>query len=147
MAVEIVSGRIAPTEPSRVKRGYALYDRLAIETDGGGRRELAKVSAAGAVKDIIARGGSGRFYVSKHAGMLGIHGARLDDGTAAYAHFNNVELIFLIGMAAGAFMLVVWLMGMEGRMITPVIVGGLLAIGYFVIRAGRLKAKAEFDAG
>lgn len=146
MAVEIVSGRIAPTEPSRVKRGYALYDRLVIET-GGGRRELAKVSASGAVKDIIARGGSGRFYLSKHGGMLGIHGARLDDGTVAYAHFNNLELIFLIGMAAGAFMLVVWLMGMEGRMITPVIVGGLLAVGYFVIRSGRLKAKAEFDAG
>lgn len=147
MAAEVIRGRIAPTEPTRVRRGFAYYDRLVIESDGGGRRELPKVSAGGAVKDLIARGGSGRFYVSKHAGMLGIHGARLDDGTTAYAHFNNLELVFLIGMGAGAFMLLMLLMGFEGAMITPVVVGAALAAGYFVIRAGRLKAKAEFDAG
>lgn len=146
MAVEIVRGRIAPTEPTRVKRGYAYYDRLAIETDGG-KRELAKVSAAGAVRDIIARGGSGRFYLSKHAGMLGIHGARLDDGTTAYAHFNNFEIVFLLGMGVGLFALVMRLMGFEEMMITPIVVGGILAVAYFMVRAGRLKAKAEFDAG
>lgn len=144
---EVIRGTIAPTAPSRLRRSYAYYDRLVIETDGGGRRELPKVSAGGAVKDIIARGGKGRFYVSKHGGMLGIHGARLDDGTSAYAHFNNLELILLIGMGAGAFMLVVWLMGMEGAMITPVVIGAALAVGYVVVRAGRMKAKAEFDAG
>src|SRR5688500_4846769 len=96
MASEIIKGRVEATRPDRVKWGYAYYKKLLIHLDGGGTRELSKLAAGGAVKELIERGGEGEFHLSKHAGMLGIHGIRLADGSKHYAHFNNMETMFAI---------------------------------------------------
>ena len=145
MAVEVVEGSVEPTEPSRTKRKYALFDRVVIRQAGGEERVLARVSAAGGVADAIRRGGAGRFFLSDFGGQNGIHGVRLNDGTNAYAHYNNIELIILIGVAAGLFFVLVGLSGADGFMITPVIVGAVMAVFYFFVRAHRVAGRTSFE--
>ena len=145
MSNEIVTGTVKPVEPRREKRGYCYFDQVVIEQDGGKQRVLNKVSVGGEVAKAVRRGGKGRFYVSTYGGQTGIHGVRLDDGTEAYAHYNNVELVLLIGIAAGAFMLGVGLAGLDGFMITPVIIGAALLVLYFYVRSKRIAAKKQFD--
>lgn len=146
MPNEIVSGTIAPATPARTKRGYSLFDPLTIAVDGGGQRVINKASTAGAVTDALRRGGKGRFYLSTYGGQTGVHGVRMADGTQAYAHYNNVEKMLLIGVFAGLFMLILGLIGYEGFMITPVVIGGALTVFYFYLRSNRLAAKAHYDA-
>lgn len=143
--VEAVQGRVEATVPKRVKRGYGYYPTLTIHTPSG-PREFAKVGAAGKVREVIERGGEGTFYLSKHGGVLGVHGVKLADGSKYYAHFNNTELIFIIGMAAGAITAVLHLIGLEGAPITPLVVGAIFVVVWLVIRNGRLQTKKAFDA-
>jgi len=147
MAVEVVEGSVEPTEPSRTKRKYALFDRVVIRQAGGQERVLARVSAAGGVADAIRRGGAGRFFLSDFGGQKGIHGVRLDDGTNAYAHYNNIELIILIGVGAGVFMALVGLSGAEGFMITPVVIGAVMAVFYWFVRAHRVAGQRQYEGG
>ena len=143
--VETVQGRVEATAPKRVKWGYAYYPALVIHT-ATGPREFAKISAAGGVRELIERGGEGTFFLSKHVGMLGIHGVKLADGTKHYAHFNNFEWVFLFGAGAGGLMLLLRLMGVEDAPITPIVIGTIFGACILIIRNGRLQAKRAFDA-
>lgn len=143
--VETVQGRVEATAPRRIKWGYAYYPMLVIHT-ANGPREFAKISAAGKVREVIEHGGEGTFYLSRHTGMPGIHGVKLTDGSKHYAHFNNMELIFLIAAATAALGIGARLAGVEGFPLTPIVIGTIFAACYFVIRNGRLQAKRAFDA-
>ena len=143
--VETVQGRIDATAPQRVKWGYAYYPLLVIHTVAG-RRDFAKISAAGKVREVIEHGGEGAFYLSKHTGMAGIHGVKLTDGSNHYAHFNNMEPIFLIAAATAALGIGARLAGVEGFPLTPIVIGAIFAALYPIIRNGRLQAKKAFDA-
>lgn len=145
MSNEIVSGTSQPVEPMRIKRGYCLFDRVVIDEAGGKQRVLTKASAAGDIAAAIRRGGKGRFYLSTYGGQTGIHGVRMDEGTEAYAHYNNLETIVLVGAAAGLMMLVIGLAGISGFMITPVVIGAGLLVMYFYLRSNRLSAKKQYD--
>jgi hypothetical protein len=142
--VEIVQGRVDSTEPRRVKWGYAYYPELVIHTSTGDRT-LQKVSAAGGVRDVIARGGAGAFHLSKHYGMLGIHGVKLADGTKHYAHFNNFEK--LMG-ALGIIAIILLVMGLAGMKVPwlPIILGGGFGIYTIFARKGRLQNERAFHA-
>ena len=130
-----------------MKWGYAYYKRLLIHLEGGGTRELTKLGASGPVSDLIERGGEAEFHLSKHAGMLGIHGARLADGSKHYAHFNNMELIFALGGVIAVVGAVLRFGGIAPTFpITPIFIGAVLGAFYFVIRAGREATKKAFDA-
>ncbi|MGI8706481.1 MAG: hypothetical protein ACR2JJ_11965 [Sphingomicrobium sp.] len=147
IASEIIKGRVEPTKPDRVKWGYAYYKRLQIHLDGGGIRELAKVSAAGAIRDLIERGGEGEFHLSTHARSLGIHGVRTADGSKHYARFSNIEVI----MAIGGIIAIVGFILRAGDIVTdfpltPIVIGAVLGIFYFIVRAGRIANKNAFDA-
>ena len=144
MATEIIEGSVAPSEPVRSKRGYCLFDPLTITDKAGKARALRKVSAGGEVASALRRGASGRFYLGKNAGMAGIHGIRLDDGTSLYARYHNMELVLMIGVAAGLFMLVMLLLDVEGHMITPVLIGAALLVGLLVVRGGRIADHKAF---
>ncbi len=147
MASEIIKGRVEPTKPDRVKWGYAYYKTLLIHLDGGGTRELRKLAAGGAVRDLVERGGEGEFHLSKHAGMLGIHGIRTADGRKHYAHFNNMELIFILGVIAAVVGVIVRATGIAPDFpITPIVIGTVFGICYFVIRAGREANRKAFEA-
>ena len=146
MAVEIIEGESVAAEPMRVKRGYALYDTLTIRDSSGKERVFKKVAAGRDVDAALRKGGKGRFYVSNFGGASGIHGVRMADGTAAYGHYNNLEMIVLLGIAAGAAMLVLGLLGIADFMITPVIIGAALLVGFFFIRHHRLEGKRQYDA-
>ena len=145
MVTEILEGTIEPAEPRRNKRGYMYFDQLRFRDKAGKERLLPKICAGGEVATALCKGGEGRFYLTKWGGQSGIHGVRMKDGTQAYSHYNNMELIFWIGIGAGAIMLVVLLMGYEGAMITPVIIAALLAVGLFFLRKHKASAKADFD--
>lgn len=145
MATEIIQGSIAPSEPVRSKRGYCLFDPLVITDPSGKRREFKKVSAGGAVAEAIRCGAKGKFYLGKNGGMAGIHGIRLADGTSLYANYNNLELMLMIGVGAGLFMLVIGLLDIDGFMITPVIVGAALLVFLLIVRSGRIADHKAFE--
>ena len=145
MSNEIVTGTSLAVEPKRAKGKYCLFDRVVIDEGGGKQRVLTKASAAGEVAAAIRRGAKGRFYLSTYGGQTGIHGVRLDDGTAAYARYNNVELIVLIGVAAGLGMLAIGLSGSDSFMITPVVIGAALLAIYAYLRSNRMAAKKQYD--
>jgi hypothetical protein len=144
MATEMIEGTVAPSDPIRSKRGYLMFDPLEIRDRQGGTRKLSKVCCAGAVGEAVRKGGAGRFYVSSGGGQTGIHGVRMDDGTEAYAHYNNMEMIVLLGIAAGMAVLVVGLVTGD-MMIIPVLIGFLLIAAYFFLRSIRLAGKKQYD--
>ena len=145
MATEIIEGSIAPSEPRRSKRGYCLFDPLTITDTSGKAREFKKVSAGGAVAEAIRRGAKGKFYLGKNGGMAGIHGIRLADGTKVYARYNNLELMLMLGVGAGLFMLVIGLLDIEGFMITPVVIGAALLVFLLIVRSGRIADQKTFE--
>lgn len=145
MATEILEGTIDPAEPRRNKRGYMYFDELRFRDKVGKERMLSKICAGGEVATALRKGGEGRFYLTRWGGQNGIFGVRMKNGAQAYSHYNNMELIFWIGIAAGAIMLVVYLMGYEGRMITPVLIGAGLAVALIFFRKHKASTKAEYD--
>ena len=145
MAVEILDGTIEPAEPARSKRRYLMFDTLRFRGRDGGERELKKICCGGDVGDAVRKGGSGRFYLSSGGGQTGIHGVRMDDGTKAYAHYNNMEMIVLIGAAAGLFMLAVGIVTGEW-MITPVVIGFLLLGAYVFLRGIRVAGLRQYES-
>lgn len=145
MSNEIVTGTVKPVEPRRSKRGYCMFDRVVIEQADGKQRVMDKACAAGEVAAAIRRGGTGRFYISSYGGQTGINGVRLDDGTKAYAHYNNIETLLLIGMAIGLGFAVIGLAGIEGFMITPVVIGAAFVLLYLYVRSNRLAAQKLYD--
>ena len=144
MAVEILDGSIEPAEPVRKKGTYVMFDRLRFRDRNGGERELKKICCGGDVGDAVRKGGPGRFYLSSGGGQTGIHGVRMDDGTEAYAHYNNMEWIILAGIALGAGLLVARLMGMD-VMITPIVIAFVLVGFYIFLRGIRVAGKRQYD--
>ena len=144
--VEILDGTIEPKEPVREKRRYLVFDTLRFRGRDGGERDLKKICCGGDVGDAVRKGGSGRFYLSSGGGQTGIHGVRMDDGTKAYAHYNNVELMLLIGISIGLFFVVVGIAGIDGFMITPVVIGAVFVVMYFYVRGIRVAGQQQFEA-
>ena len=145
MAMEILDGTIEPAEPVRTKRKFVMFDRLRFRDRNGGERELKNVCCGGDVGAAARRGGAGRYYLSSGGGQTGIHGVRLDDGTKAYAHYNNMEPIILAGIAVGVVLLVLRLMGMD-VMTTPIVIAVLLVGAYLFLRGIRVAGKRQYDA-
>lgn len=146
MATEILDGTIDPAEPVRSKRGYLMFDTLRFRDRKGGERSLKKICCAGDVGAAVRKGGAGRFYLSSGGGQTGIHGVRMDDGTKAYAHYNNIELLLLIGIVIGLFFVVVGIAGIDGFMITPVVIGAAFVVLYFYVRGIRVSGRRQFEA-
>ena len=145
MAVEILDGTIAAAEPVRAKSKFAMFDTLSFRDRNGAERTLKNVCSGGAVTELVRKGGTGRFYLSSGGGQTGIHGARLDDGAQAYAHYNNMEFIVLIGIAAGLAVFVIGLVTGD-MMITPVVIGVALVAIYVFLRSIRVAGKRQYDA-
>lgn len=145
MATELLDGTISPAQPVRTKGKYVMFDRLSFRDRDGGERSLKNVCCAGDVADAVRKGGTGRFYLSSGGGQTGIHGVRLDDGTKAYAHYNNMEVVVLIGIAAGAAILIYGLITGEIMML-PVIIGVLLVGAYVFMRSIRVAGRKQYDA-
>ena len=145
MAMEILDGSIDPVQPVRAKGKFAMFKTLHFRDRNGASREIANVCTGDAVTDAIRKGGSGKFYLSSGGGQTGIHGVRLDDGTKAYAHYNNMEFIVLLGIGAGiaAF---VFSTATGSMMITPLVIAVLLVAAYVFLRSVRLAGKRQYEA-
>ena len=129
-------------EQVRPKRKKIDVGHTALSRSRRQRAQLKKI-ACGRI-GATAQGGSGRFYMSSGGGQTGIHGVRMEDGTKAYAHYNNMELVTLIGIAAGMILLVVGIVTGE-MMIIPVVIGFLLIGAYFYLRGIRVAGQKQFD--
>jgi hypothetical protein len=145
MAMEILDGSIEPAEPVRTKGKWVMFDSLRFRDRKGGERDLKKICCAGDVSAAVRKGGAGRYYLSSGGGQNGIHGVRMDNGTTAYAHYNNMEKVVLIGAAAGMFMLGVAIVTGE-VVITPIVLGFLLFGAYLFLRGIRVAGKKQFEA-
>lgn len=145
MAVEILDGSIDPVEPKSLKRTYAVFDTVHFRDRSGAERTLKNICTGGDVTDIVRKGGTGRFYVSSGGGQTGIHGVRLDNGKEAYAHYTNMEIIVLLGIAAGVAAFIIGLVTGE-MMLLPVIIGVLLIGAYAFMRNIRVSGKRQYDA-
>lgn len=144
MATEILDGSIDAVEPIRAKGKFAMFDTVRFRDRSGAERTLKNVCSGGAVTDIIRKGGSGRFYLSSGGGQTGIHAVRLDDGTKAYAHYNNMEFIVLLGIAAAIVSPIIGYF--TGQiMITPMVIGVLLVAAYVFLRSIRVAGKQQYE--
>jgi hypothetical protein len=146
MRVEILDGTIEPAEPARTKGKFGMFPTLRFRDRNGRDRTLSKICTGGEITALVRKGGTGRFYLSNGGGQTGIHGVRLDDGTSAYAHYNNMELVVLIGIAAGATMLAIGIMT-EDIWWLPVVIGVLLVGCFFFLRGIRVAGKRQYDSG
>lgn len=147
MAHEIIDGTLEPAQPSSRKFSYRRYKSLTITPDGGAPRIFPKVAAHANLEEEIARGGHGRWYLTKADGQLGMFGLRRADGTAKYGHFSNIEPILLVVGILGALVGIARFgFGVEDLPLTPAVLSVLLLGFYFYLRSKRLAAKASFDA-
>lgn len=145
MALEILDGTIEATAPQSARGGYAIFDTLRFRDRSGAERSFKTVCTAGAVTDLLRKGGTGRFYLSNGGGQTGIHGVRLDNGTQAYAHYNNMEIIVLIGIAAGLGTAVIGVATGEWFWAIPSTIGVLLVGAYIFLRGVRIAGKQQYD--
>lgn len=145
MALELLDGTIDPATPKRRKGKYAFFDRLQFRDRSGNTRNLGKICVAGPVADAVTKGGTGRFYLSSGGGQTGIHGIRLDDGTSAYAHYNNMEWVILFGALAGLGCLLILLAGGDPP-VTPIVLGVVLGGFYIFLRSVRVAGRRQYDA-
>jgi len=145
MAMEILDGSIDPAEPVRPNAKFAMFKTLRFRDRSGKTREIANVCTGGAITAALRKGGTGKFYLSSGGGQTGIHGVRLDDGTKAYAHYNNMETVVLIGIAAGIAAFIIST-ALGDMMITPLVVGALLIAAYVFLRNIRVAGKHQYDA-
>lgn len=145
MALEIIEGEVEQADLARTKGKYVMYDKVRFREAGGGERTLVKACAAGDVAKAIKPGASGRFYVTNAGGQTGIHGVRLTDGVNAYSPYHNMELIVLIGAAAGLVMLFVAIFGRTPAAFIPAAIGALLVVVYFFFRSTRLAGLKQYE--
>ncbi len=145
MALEILDGTIEATAPMRASGGYAIFDTLRFRDRSGAERSFKTVCTAGAVTELLRKGGTGRFYLSSGGGQTGIHGVRLDNGTQAYAHYNNMEVIVLIGIAAGLGTAVIGIATGEWFWAIPSVIGVLLVGAYVFLRGVRVAGKQQYE--
>lgn len=145
MALEILDGTIDAAAPVRASGGFAIFDTLHFRDRNGAARSFKTVCTAGAITDVLRKGGTGRFYLSSGGGQTGIHGVRLDNGTQAYAHYNNMEIIVLIGIAAGLGTAVILITTGELFWALPSAIGVLLIGAYVFLRGVRVAGRQQFD--
>src|SRR6185503_11959056 len=124
---------------------FAMFKALHFRDRSGATRDIANVCSGGAVTDALRKGGTGRFYLSSGGGQTGIHGVRLDDGTKAYAHYNNMEFIVLLGIAAGVAAFA-FSTATGSMMITPLVIAVLLVAAYVFLRSVRVAGKRQYEA-
>ena len=146
MALEILDGTIDAAAPMRASGGYAIFDTLHFRDRNGAERSFKTVCTAGPVTELLRNGGTGRFYVSSGGGQTGIHGVRLDNGTQVYAHYNNMEFITLIGMAAGLGTAVIGVATGEWLWALPSMIGVLLIGAYLFLRGVRIAGKQQYES-
>lgn len=145
MALEILDGTIEAAAPMRASGGFAIFDTIRFRDRKGVERSFKTVCTAGEITEILRKGGTGRFYLSSGGGQTGIHGVRLDNGTQAYAHYNNMEIIVLIGIAAGLLTALIGLASGEWFYALPSFIGVLLIGAYVFLRGVRVAGKQQYD--
>jgi hypothetical protein len=147
MAVWTIDGVIEAAEPRRRKGKYAFYDSVRIREAGGAEHTLTKVAAADPIAAALQPGARGRFYVTKALDQTGIHALRLDGGRDAYAPYNNMELIVLIGAAAGFVFYPVALTGGGVPLFgLPLLIAPLLLVCWWLFRKARLEGMQQYGA-
>lgn len=145
MAVWTIDGVIEAAEPKRRKGKYAYYENVRVREAGGVEHTLTKVSAADPVAAALQPGARGRFYVTKALDQTGIHALRLEGGTSAYAHYNNMELVGLIGAVAGlVFYPVAFAGGSVPLFGLPLLIAPLLLVGWWLFRKARLEGMQQY---
>jgi len=145
MALEILDGTIEPTASIQARNGFAIFETIRFRDRNGKERSFKTVCTAGAITDILRKGGTGRFYLSSGGGQTGVHGVRLDDGTQAYAHYNNMEIIVMIGIAAGIGTAIIGLTSGEWFWALPSLIGVALVGAYVFLRSVRISGKQQYE--
>lgn len=147
MAVEVVEGDLQPSEPAGGRKKYAYYKGLTITQPGDHTRSFGKLAAGGAMIAEIRRGGQGRWYVARSGGASAFIGVRRADGSAVYAHYQNLEpIILVVGLLGVLGGVLKFGFGLADFPLTPVVLGPPLLLAWAYFRSQRLEQQRFFEA-
>jgi hypothetical protein len=146
MAVEVIEGTLEPATPAHVKRGYGRYSSLRFDVPGAAPRTFDKVAAGPAMLREIERGGEGRYFMATADGAKALIGVRRGNGTATYAHYQNLEpLVLIAGLVGTAAGIANFVFGADLPLLAWIL-GPPLLLGWLYLRSLRLGKKRAFDA-
>lgn len=145
MPVWTIDGEVTAVELRNRKGKYVVLKNLQLRGHDGTEHDLKTICAAGEVAEALTPGSRGRFYISKALDQTGVHAVRLEGGKAAHVWHNNMELISLITLGAGAIMTAIVLGGYRGLAMFGVLGLPLGAIFYVYTRKARLEGQKQYE--
>lgn len=145
MPVWTIDGEVTAAEVRNRKGKYVVLKHLRVRGPDGTEHEIKNACAAGEVAEALTPGTRGRFYISKALDQTGVHAMRLENGKTAHVWPNNIELMSFIMLGAGAFLLVVALLGYRGLGLIGLVGLPLGAIFYVFVRKARLEGQKQYE--
>lgn len=147
MAVSIVEGTIDSLELRQARKKFSLYKHVTIRGSDGNTTRVEKAVAAAPIAERLAPGVAGKFYLFRTIDVRGVHGIRLNDGTAIQQYPGANHWIFAILIVVNLLWALL-LVALEGRvpfLAVPLILLGV--VGYVLTSNAMRDAKSSFEAG
>lgn len=148
MGVSTIEGTLTAAEIMRSSKGFTVFKSLTFNVDGGGTARLKNQFAQDDLAASLRPGAHGRFYLFDAAGVKGVHGVRLDDGTARQAFPDPNKRLYIV-------MPPLALLGIAVALFVPdapglVAVGAtlgliLISLALILTRQAKRDARAQFE--
>lgn len=149
MGVSIIDGTLTAAEILRSRKGFTIFKSLTFRIDGGTDAMVKNQFAKDDLAASLRPGARGRFYLFDAAGVKGVHGVRLEDGTVRQAFPDPNKQLYLV-------MPPLALLGIAAALLVPdapglVAVGatlGLILMSFALIltRQAKRDALAQFES-
>lgn len=146
MSVSTIDGTIVEAKLGR-GGSKAAHASLAIVEPGGARHDFTKMVVPAAMFGHMKAGTSGRFYLFNTVGQRGIHGLRLNDGTAINVHPSEQNLtIAKFAVFGGVAGIGVGLFANGLVSLIALLALALGVVGCIVTTKSLNETRAQFDA-
>ena len=144
MAVSTIDGILKAAELKKVRQNVRVYSRLVFTLADGSEKTVEKAIVQTNVAEKLEPGARGRFYCYQAIDHRGLHGLRLEDGTAVYGYSKLNERAMLVTFAVGIVLGFLYI-GLLDRIslwvpILLILGGG----GYALYRGTRQQAERQF---
>lgn len=149
MGVSTIEGTLTVAEIMRSSKGFTIFKSLTFSVDGGGTATLKNQFAQDDLAALLRPGARGRFYLFDAAGVKGVHGVRLDDGTARQAFPDPNKRLYLVTppLALLGIAIVVFVPGAPGLVAVGATLGFILiSLALILTRQAKREALAQFES-